>query len=501
MKDEALLSKEEREAEREKEKDQSREGVGGRRSSARAAVRVRGMARMKGVKIGKSGPGKSRSGSGKQQFARAAPPRGAPLREFTRRATVKTAFSTAKSAGQWAAHARYLEREGAQVEGQNGVGFSATGDAVSIAEEAYRWQQEGDSKVYKIVLSPEDGTKLDMREYTRAVMSDIQRQTGQPLQWVAIDHHNTGHPHAHILLRGRGLELSPDLVKTGMRAIAEDRATQTLGYKSEREKIGELNHDIAANRFTQLDRLIKSRVHDGIVTEAGVDRLNPTAHSVKDAEIRAKRIQRLQHLEALGVATKTGAATWKLDDNWESALRQMEVLRTRSKMLQQHRELLTDPRALPVVTKLKDGEVLLARSLGGGLDDKDKPYLLVEGADGRAHFISRSESSKAVKPGQLILLSGYETESGHVAVRVKEYDLMIPSRGFAAAMKDSQELQRALTDRSAAERGEKKDVPAAEAAQRAAAPRLAGFAGQVDSAMALRKHLAEEERKKKKGIE
>jgi hypothetical protein len=492
MKDNQLLSTEEKRAEREHEaheRDLARDSRSrtGRPSAARVTARVKGMARTKGVKIGTN---KKVGKTGLREnaaFARAATPKTAPLREFSRRAVAKTSWAVSKKIGQWGAHAKYLEREGAQQGGQDGVGFSASSDAVNMSATARDWQNDGDSRVYKIILSPEDGIKLNMVEYTRKVMAGVQEQTGKPLEWMAIDHHNTGHDHVHILLRGRGLELSPELVKSGIRTIAENVATQTLGYKSQKEKTAELDNDISARRFTQLDRLIKAKVietKDGyLVTEPLTDRLNPSTsdYTQNQKEIQAKRIRRLKELEMLGVAVKVGTASWRLDTNWESALRQMEIMRTRSTMLIHHRELMTDPRALPVVTKLKDGEVLLGRSLGGGLDDKDKPYLLIEGADGRAHFISRSDGDDPVKPGKLVMLSGFTSKSGYQGAKVLEYELIIPSRGFAKVMADNPEVNRAVSDMVAAKE---------KAGLQSDTGLTVGFAGQIARAIQLQREVA-----------
>jgi hypothetical protein len=490
MKDNQLLSTEEKRAEREHEaheRELARDARSrtGRPSAARVTARVKGMARAKGVKLGahaKASGDKGRRANA--PFARAATPKTSPLREFSRRAVAKTSWSVSKKIGQWGAHAKYLEREGAQQGGQDGVGFNAASDAVDMSASARGWQSDGDSRVYKIMLSPEDGIKLNLVEYTRKVMADVQEQVGKPLEWVAIDHHNTGKDHAHILLRGRGLELSPELVKSGIRVIAENVATQTLGYKSQKEKTAELDNDISARRFTQLDRLIKAKVietKDGyLITEPMTDRLNPSTsdYTQNQKEIQAKRIRRLKELEMLGVAVKVGTASWRLDPNWESALRQMEIMRTRSTMLIHHRELMTDPRALPVVTKLKEGEVLLGRSLGGGLDDKDKPYLLIEGADGRAHFVSRSDGDDPVKPGRLIMLQGFKSKSGFEGAKVIEYELVIPSRGFAKVMADNPEVNRAVADLVAAKAGQQADTGL-----------TVGFAGQIARAVQLQREV------------
>jgi len=58
--------------------------------------------------------------------------------------------------------------------------------------------------VYRMVLSPEDDRGLDLRQLTRATMSQLERDTGAPLPpWVAAEHRNTAHPHVHIVMAAR----------------------------------------------------------------------------------------------------------------------------------------------------------------------------------------------------------------------------------------------------------------------------------------------------------
>jgi len=495
VKDNRTLSKLERDLEREREqheREDRRRSVKHRPSASRAVQRVKGMQKSAGK--GRAGPTTRRPSA---RYPAAPSPRPAALKEFSRRAFVRAQFTPNKKAGQWAAHAKYLEREGAQAEGLDGVGFNATDDAVNMTRTADRWQKEGDNRLYKLVLSPEDGLQLDLAAYTRGFMADLEKQVGKPLEWMAIDHHNTDNPHVHVMLRGRGIDLAPDLVRSGMRTIAEQQATAMLGYKSEQEKRRELDKDIAARRFTQLDRLIKKRATqapDGTlsISETGLSRIQRmSGRFQKGEELRNKRIARLQTLEQLGVAQKVGVMTWRLDDNWESALKQLEILRTRSTMLLQHRELMTDPRCLPQVTKLAPGESLVGRALGGGLDDTtDRRYLLVEGMDGRAHFIDRPDTADSVQPGKLVRVEGFQTSSGRPAVSVREYDLVIPASGFARAMAEGQsEVDRAARDELAARERAGRAIQIQQTAS-------AGFAAHMQRAL-----IAQAEQQQKKKLE
>jgi hypothetical protein len=59
---------------------------------------------------------------------------------------------------------------------------------------------------HRLILSPGIPVE-DVQRWTRQVMADLARHLGQELHWVAVAHHNTQHPHAHVLLAGTGARL------------------------------------------------------------------------------------------------------------------------------------------------------------------------------------------------------------------------------------------------------------------------------------------------------
>ena len=101
---------------------------------------------------------------------------------------------------------------------------------------------------------------LYLRDFTRQFNTRIQTQIGRDYEWVAIDHHNTSHPHVHLLIRGKDkLELAPDMIRRGMRAASQDILTESLGYRTEREIQAAREREIGQRRFTALDRQILER--------------------------------------------------------------------------------------------------------------------------------------------------------------------------------------------------------------------------------------------------
>ncbi|WP_039906820.1 relaxase/mobilization nuclease domain-containing protein, partial [Acetobacter tropicalis] len=65
------------------------------------------------------------------------------------------------------------------------------------------------------IVSPEDaGQMQDLTAFTRDLMKQIETDLGTKLDWVAVNHFNTGHPHAHIVINGRD-DQGDDLVING----------------------------------------------------------------------------------------------------------------------------------------------------------------------------------------------------------------------------------------------------------------------------------------------
>ena len=55
--------------------------------------------------------------------------------------------------------------------------------------------------IHKLILSPGNNT-TDKTEYTRQVMRELESHKGLDLQWFAVEHNNTRHHHAHVVILG-----------------------------------------------------------------------------------------------------------------------------------------------------------------------------------------------------------------------------------------------------------------------------------------------------------
>jgi hypothetical protein len=149
-------------------------------------------ARGRGAKIASGFPRGSGWSFDRQSGARVRP----------RRVTVKVRIVKATGkAGGVQAHLRYLEREGVSREGEPGRLYSTFIDEADRGAFIERGLE--DRHQFRIILSPEDGTAYeDLKPFTRDVMAQVEKDLGTTLDWVAVDHHDTGHPHVHVVVRG-----------------------------------------------------------------------------------------------------------------------------------------------------------------------------------------------------------------------------------------------------------------------------------------------------------
>jgi type IV secretory pathway VirD2 relaxase len=155
-----------------------------------------------------------------------------------------------RTRGQWKAHGRYLARESATVGKADEMGFNRDRNGIDAARELDRWQTSGDPRFWKIILSPEFGDRIDLQRLTREVVERMDADLGTDLEWIAVTHHNTEHPHAHVGIRGvtddgQPLQIRPAYLKHGIREIAEDLCTRQLGYRTGHDLVEAERREVA----------------------------------------------------------------------------------------------------------------------------------------------------------------------------------------------------------------------------------------------------------------
>jgi type IV secretory pathway VirD2 relaxase len=370
------------------------------RSAEKGAVRSR---RFDGSRIGR-GASMGRLLSSRDRFG--------GLR--ARRAVVKTRLVRIGAKGMPAAraHLRYVQRDGVTREGTPGELYSADRDTAD--GKAFLQRCNGDRHQFRFIVSAEDGSEYpDLKPYIRRLMTQMEADLGTRLDWVAVDHFNTAHPHTHIMLRGvddtgQNLIIAREYISHGIRERAAELVTLDLGPRTDQEIEARLRHDIGEERMTAIDRrMIRSMDTDRLVTAADRD---PFQQSL--------RAGRLQKLASMGLAENVGGGRWQLGDDLEGTLRTLgergDIIRT------MQRELTARNLERPWIVRSlfgageTDPEPVVGRVIGRGLADehRDRHYLLVDGVDGHAHYvdIGRGDAVPPVPEGAIVRVTARSLE-------------------------------------------------------------------------------------------
>ncbi|WP_283179947.1 VirD2 family relaxase/mobilization nuclease [Gemmobacter sp. 24YEA27] len=362
---------------------------------------------------------------------------------------------TARSA-PLAAHLNYLGRDGVTRDGEKAHLFGPEGDDMDARVFAERCKD--DRHHFRFIVSPEDAVEMiDLREHARQLMAQMEKDLGTRLDWVAVDHWNTDNPHTHIILRGRmddgqDLVISRDYIKEGMRARAQDLVTHELGPRTDIEIHRNLERQVEAERWTQLDRqLLRDAGKSGVVD------LAPHADRPQD-ELHTVKVGRLRTLEVLGVADQIGPAQWVIRPEAETVLRELGERGDIIKRM--HRALTERGIERGSGSYVLAGESLdvpvIGRLVERGLDDelKGTAYAVVDGVDGRSHHIrlSHLEAAGDSPPGSIVELRAWEDAQGtrRVALAVRsDLDLGAQLGASGATWLDRQAIARdpiALSD-------------------------------------------------------
>lgn len=293
-----------------------------------------------------------------------------------------------KGASAAAAHLRYLQRDGTTREGERGALYERDTDAVD--GKAFGRRGAGDRHQFRFIVSPEDGDQYDdLKPLTRRLMDRMEQDLGTKLDWVAVDHFNTGHPHTHIVVRGKDMSgtdlvIARDYMTTGIRERAAELVDLDLGPRTHREISQTLRAEVEQERLTSIDRALLK----------GMDAARIVATNGRDAADQTLRAARLAKLSRLGLAEPLGAGRFRLVHDLADTLRALgergDIIRT----MQRDFSRAATERA-PTDQAIYDpatpgARPLVGRVLARGLADEhaDRHYLIVDGVDGRSHYVA-----------------------------------------------------------------------------------------------------------------
>ncbi|ROT93450.1 DUF3363 domain-containing protein [Altererythrobacter sp. FM1] len=329
-------------------------------------------------------------------------------------------FDKANGLGAARAHLRYIQRDGVTRDGERGQLYSAESDRVD--GKAFIERQTGDRHQFRFIVSPEDGEQYDdLKPLTRRLMAQMEQDLGTKLDWVAVDHFNTGHPHTHIVIRGkdeqgRDLVIGREYLTQGLRERAAELVSLDLGPRTDIEIENRLAHEIEQERLTSIDRrLLRSMDDDRIVAVTDRDPFHQS--------LRAGRLQKLGHL---GLADEVEPGRWQLAEGMDDTLRRMgergDIIRTMQRAFTEHG--LERAAADYAIAEPADMTPIVGRLVERGLSDEanDRHYLIVDGTDGRSHYvdIGKDDATGVIPDNAIVRIAPKPTEARAVDRTVAE---------------------------------------------------------------------------------
>jgi len=330
-------------------------------------------------------------------------------RPYLQRCAVRVTYLNNKTRGQWKAHGRYLARESATHENPvEGVGFGREDQKIDIAARLEDWQKTGDERLWKLIISPEFGDLTDLRRLTADLMERVEKDLGTDVEWIAVEHHNTEHPHIHVVVRGlrtdgTSLRMSREYIQQGIRSAAEHLCTREIGFRTELDAEEAERREISESRFTSLDRRIM-REASNPNADFGPEYFevvrNPAEPGLSEsARLRTQHeASRLAVLHRMGLAESTGGVSWLVRGDCEQVLRAMQRSTDRQKTLEAHGALLSDDQ-LPMTTlDLRDLTSIDGRILVHGEEEASgRRYLMLESTDGQVYHIYRTPEMEELR--------------------------------------------------------------------------------------------------------
>nr|WP_246376912.1 DUF3363 domain-containing protein [Gluconacetobacter aggeris] len=287
--------------------------------------------------------------------------------------------------GRARAHLKYIQRDGTSREGARGELY---GPEVDRADgDAFLERGHNDRHQFRFIVSPEDADQMeDLTAFTRDLMTQMEADLGTKLDWLAVNHFNTGHPHVHIVINGRDeqgddLVINGDYITQGVRERASELVTLELGPETVLEQRRKLEAMVEQDRFTRIDRQLLALAEDGPIDMRG-----------DQGGDHVLRLRRLTKLERMGLANQAEPGVWQLAPETEKTLRELgergDIIRAMNRAMREQGRA-SDP-GLFVFHDAASRVTVEGRLIDRHLADElgEAIGLVIDGVDGRTHHVT-----------------------------------------------------------------------------------------------------------------
>ncbi|PHR60991.1 MAG: hypothetical protein COA43_04930 [Robiginitomaculum sp.] len=331
------------------------------------------------------------------------------------------------------AHLKYLQRDGTDfertkdedgkiVEGESKARLYGPHendvDAKEFLERGEKsFRGRGDKHQFRIIVSPEDGIELgDLTPFTRDLMRKMEQDLNTRLDWVAVNHYDTAHPHSHIVIRGQTddgkiLNIAGDYISQGIRGRAREMATHYLGMKSSLDIMEDRAREVKQQRYTILDKGLEK-----ISTLSGQVDLRPGMF-VKIRTLGGEGINRhvligrIKYLRDMGLAHEFKDGQWNLRPELKKTLVALgergDIIKSihramKRSGIERQAVLHNQPLTKPVIGRVI-GKGLAGDEMSGRL------RLIVDAVDGQVHAVEVRGNTRAAeaKMGAIVKMEPY----------------------------------------------------------------------------------------------
>lgn len=318
--------------------------------------------------------------------------RAAARSQFHRRVTIKASFKRMDAAGasKLRRHLDYIERDGTDRNG--GPARLYSNEGAHADKDGFVKRAGDDRHHFRFIVSPEDADELkNLTDFTRDLVSQMERDLDTKLDWVAANHYDTGQPHTHLILRGRrddgrDLVIPREYISRGLRERAQELAELELGPVSEIGGRRRMARMVTQERLTELDRTMFRHAQDGVIDLAA-------SASRGKLWMRQLEKRRLAHLATLGLADPLGKGRWRFAQNAEATLRRMGERGDIIKAMHQAMRDTGTKRALDAGAIFdplaEDAKSVTGAVIGKGVADdvNDRAYLVVDTLDSGPRYV------------------------------------------------------------------------------------------------------------------
>lgn len=193
-------------------------------------------------------------------------------------------------------------------------------------EEIRKYESEASELYFKYIISPES-QNVPLKLLVRSFVKNLEKLTGYHFSWMAVEHHNTDHAHAHLLLNGKDKKTGEDIripkeIIKSARITAGELCTKMIGNRTPEQIEASRKRLPEAKRYTILDdRIEKYCIPFPSIRKPSDDENEYEAEIIARDEEMKKRLSVLCQLGIARCYSRNIPPLYYLERNWKNKLK------------------------------------------------------------------------------------------------------------------------------------------------------------------------------------